>query len=224
MPSFVVGGHWALEAEMEVGADRWKNTIDIVDTTSGTGPPPASTDGIVQAWKNFMIAVHYSDTTIVQVTLRPIVAVLGSPSATTHPPIFVLAVGSAGTAETLFGGAHNSNFLPKSAGLLVKKTTLGGRSGHQLMRNILTEVDVSSPLSGDWEFSPGAGHFQKTVFDSEAATVLGPFFEGGTDTNAWDYCVMHLLDLHDPADIRVPYSTKVTTFVAERPAWNKARR
>lgn len=222
MSDNVLEFNWIIESQLEVGADTWKNSIGI-KAHSGTETPPGPTDAIIAAWEGFMIAVHYSDVTYNQTTLRECVQHKGPTPGTEIPPIWQHSVGTAGEGDTTYGGAHNANYLPKSAVLFCHKNTSGGRKGKVFLRNILTEVDVSSPLSGDWQFTGGAGHFQQSVFDAAAVAFLADFIGDPPTTGNYFFVVHHLLKVAS-TDTRDPTATIMSSLTSAAPRWNKAKR
>lgn len=209
---------------MEISGDIWKNTICVKQVSGTADTPPPTSAGIVNSWKDFMLAIHFPDVTLSELTLRNVYGFVGSPDHIDHPPVWTLAVGSVGTGNTTFGGAHNSNYLPQDATVYAKKTTVGGRSGKNFFRNILCEPDVASALGGAWDFSSHSGGWDTAVFNAAAVSLMGDFFGDPPATGDYCFAVAHLLALHDPLDIRVPFSTACTALVAQRPAWNKAKR
>lgn len=223
MGTTVLSDTWTLEAEMGISDEHWKNSIEIKDTTEGVIAPPPPDASIVDAWRDFLLAIHYPDTTLIQLTLRETLQVVGTPDPGEHFPLWQVAVGSAGTGNTTFGGAHNANYLPKDAALYMRKNTSGGRSGKNFFRNILTEVDVGSTLSGEWGFTEGSGHYTNAAFNGVVAAELADFFGSGEDADTWRFAVAHLL-LLKTGDVRAAYSTLVTSVTPVRPTWNRSRR
>lgn len=218
---------WKLEVEMSVSGSLWRNSIEVSPKTGLTGvqPHPDPTASVVTAFINFMEAIHFPDTTIVQATLREEWQVLGTPVPTIHPPLWVRSVGVTGTADVTFGGAHNAAYLPKDAAIFAKKLTTGGKAGKMFLRNILSEADVQSALSGQWSFFNHAGGFQQSIFDAQAVTSLGPFCTG-VPSGGGNYCfaIAHLMRLTAPGDTRAAYFTYVNSLVSQRPVWNKSQR
>lgn len=223
MAATILPETWRLEAEMFCGTETFRNHQDIKWDGTGADVNPGPSAGIVSAWVSFLRAVYYSDVTINTVFLRNIFYKPGAPPHPDHPPIWTDSVAAAGEGETTFGGAHNSNYLPQEVCIFCKKITSAGRNGKMFMRNILTEVDVQSTIGGVWAFSPGAGHFQTTVFDAAANTILGPYMTDAPSDPGWGFAVTHLEGIAD-ADSRTPYSTFMTGFQAIRPTWNKTQR
>jgi hypothetical protein len=215
---------WRLEGEMQIGAEVWRNHHDIRQVT-GTplDTPPAPTADIVTAYVAFLTGLHYPDTTILSVTLREIWYKQGAPPHPEHPPVWLSTVNATGTGNTTFGGAHNANYLPKDAALFCKKVTTGAKPGKVYFRNVLTEVDVASTLSGEWQFSEGAGHFTIAAFTALTSSTIFPFQTDTPSSGEWGFCVTHLEGIKD-TDPRTPFTSLNTFLEPQRPTWNKARR
>jgi len=214
---------WRIEAELFCGTETFRNHFDIKSTSGSLTTPPAPTAAPVEDYINFLTTVYYPDVTLNSVFLRPIYKYTTVPPHVEHPPIWETSPGTAGTGNTTFGGAHNSNYLPQQVCIYCKKVTSGGRNGKLFMRNILTEVDVQSTIGGDWAFSSGSGHFDLTVFNAAAASVLGPALHGGADAGTYELCVTHL-EHTAPTDTRPITVTACTSFIGVRPTWNKTLR
>jgi hypothetical protein len=215
--------NWILEAQMSVSGDTWRNSIGLSGNDGAGEAPPATTDTIITAFKNFMLGIHFPDTTLDKLTLRPAIQHRGPTPGVETPPVWELAVGSTGTGNTTFGGAHFSGFLPKDAAVFCKKATSGGRSGKMYLRNIITEADVQSNLDGRWTFADHAGGWQTSVFNALAVTDLGAYFTNPAGTGHWSFAVHHLMNVK-ATDTRVPYKTLMTGLTAVAPVWNTAHR
>jgi hypothetical protein len=223
MPSVVLADTWDLEALFSVGGDLWKNSIEVKDTTTGVIAPVNPSDLIVAAWHDFLVKIHFPDTTLVSITARPVVQVVGPPSVGTHFPLWETTYNDAGTGNVTWGGAHFGGSLPKDVVIYAKRSTSGGRNGKSFFRNIITEADVQSSLSGTWTFTDHPGGWQTSVFNTQVTTFLAPYFAGGGGAGTLKFAVAHLLKL--PAgDARSPFSTVETGMTAVRPAWNRAHR
>jgi hypothetical protein len=214
---------WRFEAELFCGTETFRNHQDVKWIGSGTAAPPMPSDAIYTAFQEWLLANYYPDVTLNTVFLREIWYKQGPPPHPEHPPVWTESVGLAGLANTTYGGAHNANYLPQEVCIFCKKTTSGGRSGKMFMRNILTEVDVQSTIGGVWAFSPGAGHFDPTVFNNTSNTLLGDFETLSGPTGNWVLAVTHLEGIPD-TDTRTPFSTAQATLAAIRPTWNKSTR
>jgi len=223
MPSVVMTDTWDLEALLSVSGDLWKNSIEVKDTTVGVIAPPNPSSTIVTAWHDFLLALHFPDTTLVSITARNVVQIVGTPDPGEHFPLWTNTYNAAGTGNVTWGGAHFGGSLPKDAVLYVKRATSGGRNGKVFMRNILTEADVQSNLSGQWSFTDHAGGWQTSVFNAQVTAKMAPFFTGGSDPGTLRFAVAHLLKLK-AGDPRAAYSTVETGMTAVRPAWNRAHR
>jgi hypothetical protein len=171
----------------------------------------------------FMLAVHYNDVTLQQTVLRPAIQRVGDTPGSENPPIWIHALNEVCTGNTLYGGAHNSNYLPQDVCIYAKKITTGGRSGKMFFRNILTEVDVQSALGGGWSFSPGPGHFDPAVFNAAVVSDLAGYMTSSPGSGNFYLCVLHLMNLK-AGDTRTAKITTMTGMLAERPVWNKAKR
>lgn len=214
---------WQLEADLEVSGSKWKNTFSIGSDTTAGDTPPAVTAAIVTGFQAFISGAHYNDVTFDQIVLRSAIQRVGGGSGVEYPPIWTKAINAACTGNAVYGAAQNSNYLPKDASLYVKKTTSGGRSGKNFMRNILTEVDVSSALSGEWSFSPGAGHFDPAVFNALVTSQIGSFLTDPPGTEHYFFVVLHLMNLK-AGDVRSAGRTLCTAMTAHAPTWNKSSR
>lgn len=219
-------GSWRVEMEMLAGSETFKNHFDIIQSglvgdTDDT--PTTANTSLFEDLTQFFVDVYYPDVTIVAQRLRGIYFHRDPLLPIEHPPIWEIAVNTAGVGNTTFGGTHNANYLPADVCIYMKKTTSGGRNGKVFFRNILTEVDVGSGFAGLWSFSGGSGHFQESVWNGEVAAQLAPYFDGGADTDAYDYSVTHL-EVVKPLDTRDAYGTVVTSMTLQRPTWNRAKR
>jgi hypothetical protein len=215
---------WRLEAEMLSGSEVFRNHIDVKQVLSlGSLTPVLNGDAIVLAFQSWLVDMFYPDVTIQTITGRGIFYKQGPPPHPEHPPLWVRTVNAPGNANVTYGGAHNSNYLPASVCIYAKKATLGGRSGKMFLRNILTEVDVTSALAGQWQFSGGAGHFDPATMNASTTSVLGPYFTGAPATGNYAFAVTHLEAIAD-ADPRTPFSSIISSMVAVRPVWNDATR
>lgn len=216
-------GSWVLEADLEVSGSKWKNSQALTGIGAGVDNPPTTSDAIIVAWQQFIQAVHYNDVTLDQIVLRQAIQHVGTTPGVETPPVWTLPVNAACTGNATYGSAQNSNYLPKDVVLFVKKGTTGGRSGKNFMRNILTEVDVASSLSGEWSFTPGAGHFDPAVFNAAVVAILAGYMTNPPGSGNYYLSVLHLMHVKT-GDTRLPYSTLMSSMLAEKPAWNKATR
>jgi hypothetical protein len=214
---------WRIEALLFCGTEQFRNHMDIRSTTGIVTTPPGPTAAPVEDFINWVVANYYPDVTLNSVFLRQIYKYTTPPPHVDHPPVWETSPGTAGTADATYGGAHNANYLPQQACIFVKKVCTGGRNGKLFMRNILTEVDVQSTIGGDWAFSPGAGHFQTTVFNAAAVSLLGPAMHGGADATVYELCVTHL-EHTSPTDARPITTSPITVVEAVRPTWNRTQR
>jgi hypothetical protein len=214
---------WRIEAELFCGTETFRNHFDIRSTTGLVTTPPDPTHVAVEDYLNFLTTVYYPDVTLNSVFLRNIYKYTTAPPHVDHPPIWETSPGTPGTGNTTFGGTHNTNYLPQEVCIYCKKVCSGGRNGKLFMRNILTEVDVQSAIGGFWAFSPGSGHFDPTVFNAAAVSVLGPALHGGADAAVYELCVTHL-EHTSPTDTRPITTSACTVFEAVRPTWNRSTR
>lgn len=214
---------WRLEFELFCGTETFRNHMDIGTFDGGTASPPGPTAAPVEDVINWVTANYYPDVTLNAVFLREIYRYTTPPPHVDHPPVWETSPGTAGTGNATYGGTHNTNYLPQEVCVFVKKVTSGGRNGKLFMRNILTEVDVQSAIGGLWAFSPGAGHFDPTVFNAAAASLLGPAYHGGADASAYCLKVTHLEHVAI-TDSRPIYSSNISSVVAVRPTWNRTQR
>lgn len=214
---------WRLEAELFSGTETFRNHMDIRYGLTGAPVDPTPAEAIVTAFINWITANYYPDVTLNVVRGRRISFYHTAPPHPDIPPMFELPLGTPGTANTTYGGAHNTLYLPQEVCIYARKTTSGGRNGKMFLRNILTEVDVQSTLAGSWAFSPGAGHFDPAVFNATSDSILGPYMVGGAGVADYRFAVTHLE--HVPlTDTRDAFSTLMDNLHAVRPVWNRTSR
>jgi hypothetical protein len=214
---------WRVEFELFTGTETFRNNFDVRQLPGHTDTPPGQADPIITAMTNWIIANYYPDVTLNAIFLRNIYKYTTPPPHVIHPPIWEISSSATGTANTTYGGAHNANYLPQEACIYVRKSCSGGRNGKLFMRNILTEVDVQSTLGGAWAFSPGAGHFDPTVFNAAATSLLGSYLGGSASPDGYTLAVTHLENTA-PTDVRAAFSTNCNFVTAVRPTWNKTSR
>jgi hypothetical protein len=212
-----------LEAELLCGTETFRNHLDVKFVGSGAPLFPGPAEAVCVAFKDWVIANYFPDVTLVNIFQREIWYKQGPPPHPEHPPIWVDAVSLPGTANTTYGGAHNSNYLPQEVCIYAKKTTSTGRSGKMFLRNVLSEPDVQSTVGGFWSFSSHAGGFDQATFNSTSNTLLGPFETATPASGSWAFCVTHLEHIKD-TDTRTPYSTVMFSLAAIKPTWNRSTR
>lgn len=228
MPSVLTDGTpvtdtWRVEFELFTGTETFRNNFDVKQLSGFTDTPPGEADPVITALTDWILANYFPAVTLNAIFLRNIYKYTTPPPHVVHPPIWEISSSATGTANTTYGGAQNSNFLPQDVCIYVKKTCGGGRNGKLFMRNILTEVDVQSTLGGQWAFSPGAGHFDPAVFNAAAVSLLGAYLNGGHSTDGYTLAVTHL-EATAPTDTRPAFSTNCQFVTCVRPTWNKTKR
>jgi hypothetical protein len=223
MAQHVVEGAYELEATMNIGGSEWKNRIGVKAQTGHESDAFLATSDIVDAWKTFLLDIHFPDTTLLQIVGREAIQYVGTTPGIETPPLWTLPVNSAGNGNTTYGGAHNANYLPKDACVFAKKISASGRNGKQYFRNILSETDVAATLSGEWVFNGSAGNFTPDAFNGAVEAALQPYMADPPLTQVWSFAVLHLMNLK-AGDTRAAFATLCTGMIAERPIWNKAHR
>jgi hypothetical protein len=214
---------WRIENVLTCNTETFRVHQDIKWVGEGSPIDPTDDEELNVAFVSFLESIYFSDCTIEDQICRQIFYKQGAPPHPEHPPLWTRHFGVAGTGATLWGGAHNSNYLPADVAVYCKKTTSGGRSGKQFLRNILTEADVASALAGGWAFADHDGGWQTTVFNAAVVTVIGDWMFSGSGAGNYKFAVTHLEAILD-SDARTPFSTLETGMIAVRPTWNKAHR
>lgn len=214
--------HYVLIAEFigAGGQQPWRSEFHIEGTP---GVTPGPTDSIVNECEGYWTACLRTDASLSSVQLRHWTYGL-QPFSAQSTPIWIKAVGAAGTKTGPFG-AQSTHPLGREVCAFIKLSTSQGKPGKQFLRLFIDELDVQAVAGGDWFLaaSPPANVTQGN-FHSVMNGSIGPFVNAVSTPRL---CVVHFSTKRwnaNPVSANAPFSSPVTDVALIRPANNKSTR
>jgi hypothetical protein len=212
--------HYTLVAYVHdsTGANTWRNTIEIVNTTGVIPDPGAS---IIRAFVGWVSGMMRNDCTLFKTELRPWAR--GKNAFGTTDALWEnveTATGHANTGTGVWGGGSAGNAVTGEIVLKMVKTnySAGGRVGHIYLRNVANEENSMAVAGGLPSWDPAAfGSSPDATINAYTATALGAYIGPASLPR---FCNVH----YSAKEMTAPFATDIGTITSAGLSLNNLKR